>query len=183
MIFPSEPLIWYHFNKCSNDLIHQKSKVREKVQKLKTDMCIRTLVINHLMMPHIYLVTLWRGLASKMRTTGLSVITCNGVFLHCCTGTLTEGKDLNISPGTDNMFAYNWTKSLQHSHVVWFQEVKLFEVSADWGWFLPPCTLLSHRTHMSPLLQAPKKAKKEGGRRHRCRQYVWVKPDLRVQRG
>ena len=44
VIFPSKLLTWFHFNKCSNDpIFHQKSKITEKVQKLKTDLCIWTL--------------------------------------------------------------------------------------------------------------------------------------------
>ena len=75
----SKLLTWFHFNKCSNDpIFHQKSKIREKVQKLKTDLCIRTLFfllsspINHLMTPQIYLVTLWRGPTPRLGTTGLN---------------------------------------------------------------------------------------------------------------
>ena len=45
----------------------KKQSLEEKVQKLKTDLCIRTLFfllsspINHLTTPQIYLMTLWRA--------------------------------------------------------------------------------------------------------------------------
>ena len=73
LILPSKPLTWFHFNKCSNDQIFdQKSKITEKVQKLKTDLCIRTLIfllsspINLLTTRQIYLLTLWKGLTRRL---------------------------------------------------------------------------------------------------------------------
>ena len=45
MISPPQILTWFHVNKCSIDpIFHQNSKIREKVQKLKTDLCIRSLI-------------------------------------------------------------------------------------------------------------------------------------------